>query len=242
MGAAFLATIALGVLVAIPYGGERSLWGEWVPKVLNHYEALVDWNMGYPALANARWQLGVPKPIRWGDVLADQPNLLTVQRMTVPLVQLAFAVPALVFSCSLRRWEAMAFGFVFFFLFVQTSYYYYLFLIVPLMFFAADVDRMSRAIGVALMLCTGAFGYLLYAGYEPLRGVVMFRGWKQYFPTYYFLSWAIGLTCLYMFGLAALQARTRETKADTKSTANGSSEDDLRPPPSPLQRPKGSPT
>ena len=66
--------------------------------------------------------------------------------------------------------------------------------------------------GAGVLLLGGAIGYLLFAGFAPLGDLVIFQGWKQFFPTYYFMSWLVGLGCFYMVALAGVVARRELNK------------------------------
>jgi hypothetical protein len=89
------------------------------------------------------------------------------------------------------------------FLLALAAYYYYLVLCLPLLFFAPQLERPQNALGVAFMFFTGIMGYVLFSGWPVLAGSwVMFRGWHQTFPTYYFLCCFIAVTVAQMILLA----------------------------------------
>jgi hypothetical protein len=53
------------------------------------------------------------------------------------------------------------------------------------------------------MFFTGIMGYVLFSGSNLLAGSwVMFRGWRQTFPTYYYLCCCIAVTVAQMILLA----------------------------------------
>jgi hypothetical protein len=74
---------------------------------------------------------------------------------------------------------------------------------VPLVYFLEDLGKAEHALGAAFLFLTGCFGYVLFGGWEPLhQSWVLFRGWRQTFPTYYFMSCLVGVTVLQMIALA----------------------------------------
>jgi hypothetical protein len=73
-----------------------------------------------------------------------------------------------------------------------------------MLFYLERPDGPQRSLGAAYMLLTGAFGYLLFAGWHRFAGAVpMLRGHHQEFATTYYLTWAVCLTALHMLALAA---------------------------------------
>ena len=126
-------------------------------------------------------------------------------------------VPAVTFVRALEDYEAVAYGFIFIYMLSLAAYYYYLVLAVPLLFFAPSLDKLQSALGTAFMFFTGFFGYLLFTGWPPLADVwVAFRGWRQTFPTYYFLSCLIAVTVAQMIAVAATRARARPQAPSAK--------------------------
>jgi hypothetical protein len=217
LGTSFVITVLAGVGFAAVYGGDTPLWSEWIVKLRAHYGALVHWNVGYRVIADTDWQSGVPELVRWSQVLAEEPLLLALQNATLWGTRLIVVLPTLLFMRWLKTWESMALGFVLFFMLMQASYYYYLFLIVPMLFFAGHVRSPAHAVGVGLLLLSGAMGYLLFSGHPALSGLVMFRGWKQFFPTYYFMSWCVGVVCFYMVLVAGIQASRARRQGEAAS-------------------------
>jgi hypothetical protein len=59
------------------------------------------------------------------------------------------------------------------------------------------------------MFFTGYLGYLLFSGWQPLADFVAFRGWRQTFPSYYFLSCIIAVTVAQMIAFAATRAKEK---------------------------------
>ncbi len=95
---------------------------------------------------------------------------------------------------GLKDWQALSFSFVPMFFLVAPTYYYFIILLVPMLFFTAEMERPSRAMGLVGMFLTAMAGYYLY-------GI-----WSQEFPTYYWLSWMIFLFVVYMALLALLES------------------------------------
>lgn len=221
LAVSFFATLLVVAGAGALYGGGTGLWAQWTEKITQHYGYLVHWNMGYGAILGADWEPGFPELVSWSDKLAEEPMALLSHKLVSGITRVAIVVPALYFARGLRRWESMAYSFVFFFFLLQATYYYYLILVVPLLFFVAEdeVERPERALGAAWMLLTGAAGYLLFAGWAPLRETIVLYGWRQLYPTYYFLSWLICGTCLYMIALAAVRTHAHDAALEVEVEA-----------------------
>jgi len=88
------------------------------------------------------------------------------------------------------------------------AYYYYLVLCVPLLFFAPNLDQPQSAVGTAFMFVTGLAGYVIFTGWHALGDAwVVLRGWRQTFPTYYFMSCLVMLTVVQMIAVGAAKRR-----------------------------------
>jgi hypothetical protein len=202
------ATVTLVVLGSCAYFGTAGIWHEWSRKIATHYANGTDWDLGYRTIAEAIAVNGVP--VRAVADGAAQSPLLS---LGVPgtIAALLLGLPALTFIRGLEDHEALAFGFVFVFLLALATYYYYLVLCVPLLFFAPHLERPQHALGVAFMFFTGIMGYALFSGWPLLAGPwVMFRGWRQTFPTYYFLCCFIAVTVVQMILLAGTKTLRAE--------------------------------
>ena len=209
--AACAAAVTLMVLGSCAYFGTTGIWQDWNLKIATHYANGSDWDLGYRTIAEASLVKGVP--------LRAVANAATVLSLDAPgtIVALLLVLPALVFICGLEDHEALAYGFVFLFLFSLATYYYYLVLCVPLLFFASNLERPQHALGVAFMFFTGIMGYVLFSGWPLLADSwVMFRGWRQTFPTTYFLCCFIAVTVAQMILLAGSAALRSE-----RSSAGG---------------------
>ncbi len=196
-------TVFVIVIGSIVYFGGIAQWQEWFQKITLHYGDLSHWKIGYQPIADAYWNQGVPELTSVAKDYAEEPSFLLWHRVATWTPRLLVLLPALYFVKNLKDYETILFGFVFMFFMAGAAYYYYFMLCVPLLFFAYELERPSHAIGLIFMLLTGVAGYVLFAGWDPLRdSIVVFRGWKQTFPTYYFMSWLICITALFMVGLA----------------------------------------
>jgi hypothetical protein len=162
--------------------------------------------MGFNVLLESETIHGVPEPIL-PAAMVDDPDALLRQVLTMWIVRALVLLPCLFFAARLKDHHALAFAFVFVFFLVAPSYYYYLILIVPLLFFLEDWNRPGNVLGVGWMLATGAAGYVLFSGASELSALTIFRGWKQYFQTYYYMSWLILVQVVWAVVLAARQAR-----------------------------------
>jgi hypothetical protein len=199
--AACSATVALVAAASCLYFGGTDIWRDWSQKISLHYGGGSDWDLGYRTIVEAVFAQGVP--VRAIDVA--QTSGWTLATL---LVALLIALPAVSFLRALEEYQVVAYGFVFIFLFSLATYYYYLVLCVPLLFFAGDLEKPQSAMGAAFMLLTGLAGYVLFSGWKTLGDSwVVFRGWHQTFPTYYFLSCLIAVTVLQMITIAATRAR-----------------------------------
>ena len=76
-------------------------------------------------------------------------------------------------------------------------------LALPLLYFAMQPPSASRSLGLAWPLLTGALGYLLYFGWQPLRGFPLCRGYGITFTTTLYMTAFVAITVLHMIGHAA---------------------------------------
>jgi hypothetical protein len=216
------ATIAFVVLGSCIYFGGTEMWSEWADKITLHYAGGSDWDLGFRTIAETSIFDGAPMRDAMVSLITGEPVSPLVQPLEL-LVMTMLALPALIFVRALEHHEALGYSFVFIFLFTIASYYYYLILCVPLVFFLADLERAQNALGAAVMFLVGGFGYVLFSGWAPLqKSWVLFHGWHQTYPTYYYMSWLVGVTVVQMIVLAAWRARQRErlstrTAAPTRS-------------------------
>jgi hypothetical protein len=205
--AACAATVAVMVVGSCAYFGGCAIWREWAQKITLHYVGGSDWDLGYRTVAGALFAHGVPvHPASAGQGAALGAGATLAWTIVAALV----LVPAVSFLRALEDYQVVAYGFTFIYMLSLAAYYYYLVLAVPLLFFAPNLERPQAALGAAFMFFTGYFGYLLFSGWQPLAGSwVAFRGWRQTFPTYYFLSCMIAVTVAQMIALAATRAREK---------------------------------
>jgi hypothetical protein len=204
------ATVIVVVLGSCAYFGTTEIWHEWTQKIALHYVGGSDWDLGYRTIAETTFSHGVPQ-----RAVADP----VAQHAVLPLgassamVALLLGLPALTFIRGMEDHEALAYGFVFVFLLALAAYYYYLVLCVPLLFFAPRLERPQYALGVAFMFFTGIAGYVLFSGWPPLASSwAIFRGWRQTFPTYYFLSCFIAVTVGQMILVAGSETLRAERR------------------------------
>jgi hypothetical protein len=207
------ATILVGMLGSVVYFGGLDIWVDWTRKIALHYAQGSDWDLGFRTIAETTFVDGAPMRDGTLALVSGAPVAQGVRPWEI-LVMLLFALPALTFVRALEHHAALAYGFVFIFLFSLTTYYYYLILCLPLVFFLDDLGKPQHALGAAFMFLTGAFGYVLFAGWDPLRGSwVLFRGWHQTFPTYYYITLFVGVTVVQMIALAGWRAWKLERTA-----------------------------
>ncbi len=197
------ATVVLVVVGSCLYFGGTEIWRDWAHKITLHVAGGSDWDLGYRTVVQATFAQGVP--MRPAEITGG---------WSVPALVVAalLFLPAVSFLRALCDWQAVAYGFVFVFLLSLATYYYYLILCVPLLFFASDLEDLQSALGTAFMLFTGLAGYVLFSGWKSFGGSwVIFRGWRQTFPTYYFLSCLIAITAVQIVVVAATRARRLPT-------------------------------
>lgn len=195
------ATVVLVGLASCFYFGGFEIWREWAHKITLHYAGGSDWDLGYRTIVGSAFGHGVP--IRPVDV-GQSPGWSLVTAVAALLLVL----PALSFIPALEDYRAIAYGFVFIFMLSVATYYYYVVLCVPLLFFAPELEKLQSALGAAFMFLCGLAGYVLYSGWPWLgRSWVVFAGWRQTFPTYYFSSCLIAVTVVQMVLVAATRAR-----------------------------------
>ena len=195
------ATVALVVAGSCLYFGGLEIWRDWSHKITLHYASGSDWDLGYRTIVEAAFVQGAP--VRPGDV--GDVSGWSVLTLTAALL---LVVPAASFLRQLEDYQALAYGFVFIFVFSLATYYYYVILCVPLLFFAPEVERLQSALGTAFMFFCGLAGYALFSGWRWLGDSwVLFRGWHQTFPTYYFLSCLVAVTVAQMILVAGTRAR-----------------------------------
>lgn len=116
---------------------------------------------------------------------------------TWKMLQAAMLIFCLFAVRGMKDHQALAFSFVPCFFLASPTYYYYIMLLVPFLFFAAELDRPSRAIGLAWMYLIAMAGYYFY------------DMWQQKFATYSWLSFLILALVLYMMLLAAFIRRSK---------------------------------
>jgi len=199
------ATVALVVLGSCVYFGGIDLWQEWSQKIVLHYSGGSDWDLGFRTVVDVAFAHGVPvRPADIGQAVAQHGGWSA----TAMVVALLVVLPAVTFLPGLEDYQAVAYGFVFIFMLSLAAYYYYLVLCVPLLFFAPNLDQPQSAVGTAFMFVTGLAGYVIFTGWHALGDAwVVLRGWRQTFPTYYFMSCLVMLTVVQMIAVGAAKRR-----------------------------------
>jgi hypothetical protein len=116
---------------------------------------------------------------------------------TWQMLQAAMLIFCLFAVRGMKDHQALAFSFVPCFFLASPTYYYYIMLLVPFLFFASELDRPSRAIGLAWMYLIAMAGYYFY------------DMWQQKFATYSWLSFMLLGLVLYMMLLAVFIRRAK---------------------------------
>ena len=210
---------AFGVLVclgSVVYFGGLAPWVQWTGKMVQHYNTLWHWTLGFKPMMDVALADGVPQAINVHVQYAEEPGVLAAHLATLWGVRALVLIPALFFARYLRTHESMTYSFVFVFFMVSSMYYYYFILCVPLLFFAHKLEEAPRGLGLAYMFLTGVAGYVLFGGWAALaEHLVFFRGWKQLFQTYYYQSWLLSITACWLVVIAGVKAyRALKSKAE----------------------------
>jgi hypothetical protein len=195
------ATVVLVVAGSCLYFGGTEIWQDWIHKISLHYAGGSDWDLGYRTVVQAVFGHGVPmRPTESAQAGGWSAPAMVGAALLV--------LPAVSFLRGLEEYQVVSYGFVFVFLLSLATYYYYLILCVPLLFFAPDLEKVQCALGTAFMFFTGLAGYIFFSGWRALGDSwVISRGWRQTFPTYYFLSCLIAISVVQMIVIAATRAR-----------------------------------
>ena len=199
-------TVAVLFMTSLVSFGGTEIWQQWFQKISTHKETLT-WTIGYRSIFDTHFLERIPEMINPPAFFAEEPLLLKLHTVTHWFIVLTVCIPCLYFVRDRKDHETIFFGFVLVFFLVNVSYYYYLILTVPFLYFSTRIERPHGALGVVFMFATGMAGYVFYSGWDPLRdSTILFRGYKQEFQTYYFMSWMVAITALHMVIVAGKES------------------------------------
>lgn len=166
-----------------------------VRKVLNRPPETPESTPGVPASRLQRPVTSKTYLEKWAPFTR---STLYIQNMkTWYMLQAAMLIFCLFAVRGMKDHQALAFSFVPCFFLASPTYYYYIMLLVPFLFFASELDRPTRAIGLVWMYVIAMAGYYFY------------DMWQQKFSTYSWLSFMLLGMVLYMMLLAAFIRRSK---------------------------------
>ena len=223
-------TVAVISVGSVGYFGGLDTWKDFENKISKHNSDVSPWRIGFKQLIATDFVKGVPylrkrmyvehaySPFGDPDPPRGKPReaiegglgakvLDYLSHRQFWVIQACMLLLSLYLVKGLKTHQALIYGMVPCFFLATPTYYYYIMLCVPLLFFAPEVERPSRAIGLAMMFVTGMIGYGFFAM------------WRQQFATYYWLSWLIFFMCVYMMAIAFAETRARAREAIRKKEA-----------------------
>ncbi len=212
---AFAATVLILVGASIAHFGGTELWEDFGSKIGRHNRDISPWRVGFKYIFIAHWRddlsfrqgVGELRDYLLGrdqeqkTAAARQRGMQDVLRKLAPVIRSAiyrenqglwWSIQAIVlFLCliavkGLKDHQALAFSFAPFFFMTAPTYYYYIMLAAPLILFTSELERPTRALGLAWMFFTAMAGYYFYAM------------WRQEYATYYWLSWMNCVLAVYI--------------------------------------------
>lgn len=198
----FGATVGILLVASVVYAGGWGAWSDFARKISAHRAVYHIWNVGLPSVIAGELEppsvtardRGALERLRRTEATLETESLQSRR----PWLRLAQVGMLLLWVAAIRRLEdhdVLLLGFVPVFVLVAPTYYYYIVLLLPFLFLAQRLDRLSGAIGLAYLFLSGMAGYWFY-----LR-------WDQYFTTYYWSSvLALGLS-LYLSAVALAETR-----------------------------------
>ncbi len=199
----FAVSIALLSIGSAHHAGGIEAWSRFARKISVHRADYHPWNVGLPSVVAAEFEAGRP-------VLPA--GAVERRGWTLGLIQLAAVAACAYAARGLAGHRALAFGFVPTFFLVAPTYYYYIVLLVPFVFLAERLDRVTGALGLA---------YLFFFG---LAGHVLYQRWEQQFPTYYGNSLlALGLA-LYVLAVGLRESARADSGVFPRRDAGGTAE------------------
>lgn len=219
---AFAITAALLVGASIAHYGGTELWQDFGSKIGRHNRDISPWRVGFKYIFIGKFRddfsfkqgTGELRDYLFGwnqeqkTAAQRERGMQEVLRKWAPFTRSAiygekqalwWSIQALVlFVCliavkGLKDDQALAFSFVPLFFMTSPTYYYYILLLAPLLLFTPELERPTRALGLAWMFFTAMAGYYFYAM------------WRQEFATYYWLSWMNCALAVYIILLALLE-------------------------------------
>jgi hypothetical protein len=208
LGRFFLAcgatALAAGLLAVWRFHG-IGMFSDWVAKMSLHMTSHAHWTVGFRTILNTTLALDAPRGMdavgaEWLDASLEGSEVYLLW-----LARLLLLLPSLYLLRFMTAATAYGFSFLFMFVLVSPVYYYLMVLCLPMLYFVAQPTGWSRTLGLVWPLLTGALGYLLYYGWQPLRAIGLFQGHGMAFATTLYMACFVGLTVLHMLAHAARQ-------------------------------------
>ncbi len=186
----------LGLLAAsVIYWHGTDYWAQYQAKISKHNTDISTWRVGYKYVFIADFGEDfsyIEKPIKsWQP--RSHSSWFTEKQTEWWTTQLWVLLLTLFACMTLKDYRAYILGFVPMFFLISPTYYYYIMLLVPLLFFAPRIEHGRYAVGMSFMYITGMSGFWFYSM------------WQQGYGTYYWLSYQIMMTLLYMVALAYIE-------------------------------------
>lgn len=204
--AAFAGLVLVLAVLSLTFWRGWGLWHEFIAKIGFHNSSISTWRLGFKYL----FMGGFPDNVGWLTPFGEWvPQCRSdwykfeQYRILYHSIQLGVLVVCLLAARGLKPHQAMVLGFVPCFFLAAATYYYFILLIVPMLYFAEEPERISKAYGIMLMLVTGSLGYIFY----HTRGSNN-REWQQDYGTYYWTGWLILAMAALMVALSLYEGRS----------------------------------
>jgi hypothetical protein len=192
--------VVLLVLTSIIYDGGLAQWWEYKVKILAHNDQFSPWRVGFRYIFTGAYKYRSGGDTHRAFFERHQVWWWSIQAMVL--------IICFFLMRKQKPHEAMALGFIPAFFLFSPTYYYYIFLIIPFLYFASDLTRPSRAIGLIMMFCHSLVLYPIHA--EKGRALILF-----YTASCLFLSLAV-----YMAILCAIDLYKRNSSGDQKENVS----------------------
>jgi hypothetical protein len=211
------ATVALSALYAVVHFHGTEIFSEWISKMALHETSHTNWTVGFETILNTKMESVYPIGFNMTSGAGHDAEFVQYPTLLLWIIRVLVVLPALWFVRSMAPASAYAFAYVVMFFSVAPVGYYSMVLCLPLLYFIAQPASWSRTLGIVWLLLTGALGYLLYYGWQPLHTFWLFAGYGQSFATTFYMAWFITLTALHMVAHAAGVAMAQQRAAANAS-------------------------
>ena len=160
--ATFVIVAAVLVGASIVNDGDLHLWREFKEKISLHNNDLSSTRVGfkYIFLDTSRAEGS------WFSYVEKKQQEFAERKVSWWAIQAAVLLVSFFAVRNLTAHEALAYGIVPAFFLIAPTFYYYVMLIVPFMFFAARIESIPRAIGLAWLFGVSIAAYFFYRKYQ----------------------------------------------------------------------------